>query len=327
MDYKLIISLLFGITSFLLINIIFDLKIFQGILEYFIKMVEIIVDHIGNYNTKRYIERVKKDKIIRYNENVIAKYNRIVENLILDFNLPLTLESFNTLLSICAVITIFIIVIFIKNITMSVVMTISIFIGLFTLFILQSKNIKAERLENIMDAEDIICPLARDGVFNAIKKVMKNDEYINPNIRPYFQQFINNYEHNGYSFRQAITILNRQLGYKFNNFTKKAIVFEYNERKGMSDIFLDIVDENAVLREINARKDRIFRKMNRDFLIKTAMIIAFFLYASSVKEFSVFMFENDFGKLINTVMISTICISFARSQVLQSGLGNGGEGY
>ena len=36
--------------------------------------------------------------------------------------------------------------------------------------------------------------------------------------------------------------------------------FEYNERKGMADIFLDIVDENAALREINARKNRLFRK-------------------------------------------------------------------
>jgi len=49
-------------------------------------------------------------------------------------------------------------------------------------------------------------------------------------------------------------ILNRQLGPKFDNFAKKAVIFEYNERKGMADIFLDIVEENAALREINARK-------------------------------------------------------------------------
>lgn len=140
---------------------------------------------------------------------------------------------------------------------------------------MQSRAIQAERLENIMDAEDVICPLAREGVLVAIKKVMESDEYISPNLRPYFQQFIDNCDNNGYSFKQAITLLNRQLGPKFDNFTKKTVVFEYNERKGMADIFLDIVDENAVLREINSKKERIFRKMNRDFMFKTGIIVLF----------------------------------------------------
>src|SRR5690606_4122759 len=158
-----------------------------------------------------------------------------------------------------------------------------------------------------------------------IKKVMESDEYIKPSIRPYFQQFIDNCENNGYSFKQAILLLNRQLGPKFDNFAKKAIVFEYNERKGMADIFLDIVDENAVLREINARKDRIFRKMNRDFLLKTVIIVLFFLYSLTVEGLREFMLHNDLGKVINTVLISTICLSFARCHALQGNLGPGGE--
>jgi hypothetical protein len=176
-----------------------------------------------------------------------------------------------------------------------------------------------------MDAEDIICPLARDGVLVAIKKVMESEEYISPNIRPFFKQFIDNCENNGYSFKQAILILNKQLGSKFDNFTKKAIVFEYNERKGMADIFLDIVDENAVLRDINARKDRIFRKMNRDFLIKTVIILLFFLYALSVSGFRDFMVSTNIGKVINVVIVSIICVSFARCQALQGNLGQDGD--
>jgi hypothetical protein len=190
---------------------------------------------------------------------------------------------------------------------------------------MQSRAIQTERLENIMDAEDVICPLAREGVLVAIKKVMESEEYISPNLRPYFQQFIDNCDNNGYSFKQAITLLNRQLGPKFDNFTKKAVVFEYNERKGMADIFLDIVDENAVLREINSKKERIFRKMNRDFMFKTGIIVLFFLYALTVKDFRQFMLVSNVGKLINTVLISVICLSFARSQVLQGNVGTGGE--
>ena len=41
----------------------------------------------------------------------------------------------------------------------------------------------------------------------------------------------------------------------------------------MADIFLDIVDENAVLREINIKKS-IFRKII-DFIIKVVIIILF----------------------------------------------------
>lgn len=325
MNTTLVISISLGFVTFLLINVMFDLRFFAGVGGFFLNLFETVVDHIGNYNAKRYIERVKREKIVKDKENVFAKYNRLVEQLIIDFNLPLTLESFTSLLCVSFVSGVLIVLLFMQNITLSLVVTVAIFISILTLCVMQSKAIKNERLEDIMNAEDVICPLARDGVLVAIKKVMASEDYISANIRPYFQQFIDNCENNGYSFRQAISLLNKQLGPKFDNFTKKAIVFEYNERKGMADVFLDIVDENAALREINARKNRIFRKMNRDFLLKTAIIIAFFLYALSVEEFRNFMLNNDLGKLINTVMITVICLSFARCQSLQGDLDIGGK--
>ncbi|MGZ7444059.1 hypothetical protein [Paenibacillus sp. TH7-28] len=325
MDTISAISLLLGIAAFIVFNAVFEVRFFAGTGRFFLGMLDTLAEYLGRYNTKRYVERIKKERIVKRKENIYAKYNRLVEGLILDFNLPLTLESFTSLLCIAFAVMVLVIILFMENVTLSVVITIAIFVGLLTYFTMQSKAIKAEKLESIMDAEDIICPLAREGVLVAIKKVMESDEYIRPSIRPYFQQFIDNCDNNGYSFKQAITVLNRQLGPKFDNFTKKAIVFEYNERKGMADIFLDIVDENAVLREINARKDRIFRKMNRDFLLKTAIIVLFFIYALSVKDFREFMLYASYGKVINTVMISIICLSFARTQTLQGDLGIGGE--
>lgn len=323
MDTTLIISLTMGVLAFVLFNVMFEVKFFQGSAKFFLDMFDTLAEYLGKYNTKRYVERIKRERIVKQKENVFAKYNRLVEGLILDFNMPLTLESFTSLLCILFAITALLVVFFMQNVTLSVVITISIFIGILTYFVMQSKAIKAENMESIMDAEDILCPLAREGVLVAIKKVLESDEYIKANIRPYFQQFVDNCENNGYSFRQAITLLNRQLGPKFDNFTKKAIVFEYNERKGMADVFLDIVDENAVLREINARKDRIFRKMNRDFLLKTVIIVLFFMYGLTVEDFRVFMLNNDLGKIINTILISVICLSFARCQALQGNLGPG----
>ncbi|WP_195571402.1 hypothetical protein [Paenibacillus sp. 1001270B_150601_E10] len=324
MNTALIVSLLLGLAAFICFNIMFNVRFFSGTLRFFLDIADTLAEHLGRYNTKRYVDRIKRERIVVPKENIYAKYNRLIEGLILDFNMPFTLESFTSILCILFVIVTMIIVLFMNSVTLSVVIAISIFIFLLTFFVMQSRSIKAERLEHIMDAEDLICPLARDGVLVAIKKVMESDEYIHPDIRPFFQQFIDNCENNGYSFKQAILLLNRQLGPKFDNFTKKAIVFEYNERRGMADIFLDIVDENAVLREINMKKDRIFRRMNRDFMLKTAIIIAFFLYALTVKDFREFMIFQDSGKFINTVLISVICLSFARTQVLQGNLGIGG---
>ena len=120
-------------------------------------------------------------------------------------------------------------------------------------------------------------------------------------------------------------LLNKQLGPKFNNFTKKAIIFEYNERKGMADVFLDIVDENAILREINMKKEQIFRKMNRDFIMKTIIIVLFFIYALSVNDFRIFMINNNIGKTINTIVVCIVCLSFARCQALQGNIEGGNE--
>lgn len=320
-----IISLSLGIMTFVFCVLFFDIKIFNDLYKMVMDIATTILDYIQDYNKKRYVERIKREKIVLEKENLFAKYNRLVENLILDFNMPLTLESFTSLLCIVFMILVLVILLFMRSISLSVIIAIALFIGLLTFCVMRSKSIRMERLESIMDAEDLICPLAREGVLVAIKKVMESDEYISASIRGYFQQFIDNCEQNGYSFKQAILILNRQLGSKFDNFTKKAIVFEYNERKGMADVFLDIVDENAVLREINVKKERIFRKMNRDFLLKTFVIILFFLYALTIEDFRLFMMYSEAGKMINTVLISVICVSFARCQALQGELGTGGE--
>lgn len=319
------VSIILGLTAFAFICLFFDIKLFNDLHKIILDMGVTIADYIQAYNKKRYIERIKKEKIVLEKETLFAKYNRLVEGLIGDFNLPLTLESFTSLVCIGFAILVLIIIMFIQNISLSVVVAVALLIGVLTFFVMQSKSVRMERIEHIMDAEDLICPFAKEGVLIAIKRVMATDEYIHPSIRMYFEQFIDNCEQNGYSFKQAMILLNKQLGNKFDNFAKKAIIFEYNERKGMADVFLDIVDENAVLREINNRKEQIFRKMNRSFLIKTFIIVLFFLYALTVEQFKVAMIDSDVGKMINTAIISVICISFARCQALQGDLDLGGN--
>lgn len=80
----------------------------------------------------------------------------------------------------------------------------------------------------------------------------------------------------------------------------------------MADIFLDIVEENAALREINARKNRIFKKMNMNFIMKTALIVIFVAYSMTVPELRIFMLESTAGRFILTMTIVAICLSFCQ---------------
>jgi len=320
MDLNLLFSIGLGLVALVTLNIVLDLQIGSSVKYAFIG----VVDSLANRNTRAYVKRIKKSKIVRQKEGLIAKYNNIVENLIFDFNLPLTLEGFNSFICIVFAIMVLIVVLFLKNITLSAFVSISILVGIITFFTMQSRQIKSAKIEHIMDAEDILCPLAREGVLVAIKKVLESDEFLHNSIRPYFVQFVENYENHGYSFRRAMEVLNKQLGPKFDNFAKKAIIFEYNERKGMADVFLDIVDENAALREINARKNRIFKKMNMDFLIKTSLIVIFIMYSMTIKEIRDFLINNDLGRFVNTLAIVSICLGFARCQALQGDIGKFG---
>ncbi|WP_010248664.1 hypothetical protein [Acetivibrio cellulolyticus] len=320
MNLNLLFSLGLGIVVLIVLNIVMDLQMANYIKYAVIGMV----DGLANRNTKAYVKRVRRSKIVKQKESIVTRYNSIVENLIFDFNLPLTLEGFNSLICILFAVMVLFVVMFLKNITLSAFVSISILVGFITFFTMQSRQTKSAKIECIMDAEDILCPLAREGVLVAVKKVLESEEYLHKSIRPYFIQFVENYENHGYSFRRAMDVLNKQLGPKFDSFAKKAVIFEYNERKGMADVFLDIVDENAALREINARKNRIFKKMNFDFLIKTCLIVIFIMYSMTSMEIREFLMNNDIGRFINTLAIVTICLGFARCQALQGDIGKFG---
>ncbi|MDR2711604.1 MAG: hypothetical protein LBB91_00635 [Clostridiales bacterium] len=315
-----IASIVVGAVVFASLCTAFEINFLADIRHSFNQLLESLWEHLEKYNKKRRTERIKRENIVRSKEGLIVKYNRMVEDFLKSFNLAIPLETATSLIGILFVVLVILFSLFLKSVTASLIIGVSFMIALFTLFSRESRVRRAARAEAIADAEDAICPMAKDGVLIAIKKVMETEEYIHKSIRPYFREFIDNCELRGYSFRQAMWQLNRQLGSRFDNFAEKAITFEYNERKGMADVFLDIVDENAVLREINAQKEDIFKKMNRDFLMKTMLIILFFLYALTVKEFRVFMLDTSAGKFINALCLNVICISFAWGQVLQGSL-------
>ncbi|MDR0958403.1 MAG: hypothetical protein LBM16_04265 [Clostridiales bacterium] len=312
-----IISILLGICTFILLSVFFEVNAAADALNFIISIADKISEHIGRSNAKKYAARLKRKNIVNDNNAVITKYNVFVESVIADFGWYLNIESFTSLIIILFFVCIVAFTMLANSIAISFLMTVSVITALFTYLSIHSRILRMRHAEAIAYAEDAICPIAREGVLVAIKKVMETDEYINKSIRPHFLEFIDNCELRGYSFAQAMTILNQRLGSRFDNFAKKAIVFEYNERKGMADIFLDIIDENAAIRNVNLKKEEAFRKMDRDFVLKTVIIAAFFIYALSVEDFRNFMLFTFQGKLINAICLNIICVSFAAGQILQ----------
>ena len=316
----LFVSVVAGIAVFASLNSLLELKFISGVRQFFNNLFISLWGHLEQYNRKRRSERIKRENIAFRKEDIIVKYNRLIDEFLKSFNLNVPLETATSLIAILFAIIVVILTLFLQEVTVALLIAVSIMIALFTWFTYATRVRRSARADAISDAEDAICPLARDGVLIAIKSVLETDEYIHKSIRLYFQEFVDNCETRGYSFRQAMMHLNRQLGSRFDNFAEKAIVFEYNERKGMADIFLDIVDENAVTREINAKKEDLFKKMNRDFLMKSLLIVLFFVFSLSVKGFRDFMMFSTAGKFINSLCLNAICIAFAWGQSLQGSL-------
>ena len=315
-----IVSIAVGATILAALSSLLELNLIADIRQFIHGQFSSLWGHLGKYNHKRRSERIKRENIARRKEDMAVKYNRLVDDFIKSFNLGIPLETATSLIAIFFAGIILVLSLFLREITIAFIIAVSVMIALFTWFAYAARVRQSARSDAIADAEDAICPLARDGVLIAIKSVMETEEYVHSSIRPYFLEFIDNCETRGYSFRQAMQQLNRQLGSRFNNFAEKAIIFEYNERKGMADIFLDLVDENAVIREINARKEELFKQMNRDFLMKCLLVVLFFAFALTVEGFRNFMVFTTLGRFINSLCLNAMCIAFAWGQSLQSSL-------
>ena len=135
MDLNLLFSIGFGIVALITLNIVLDLQMTSYLKYAFI----VVVDGLANRNTRAYVKRVRKSKIVKQKDSLITKYNNVVENLIFDFNLPLTLEGFNSFICIIFALMVLLVVMFLKNVTLSAFVSISVLVGFITFFTIFSQ--------------------------------------------------------------------------------------------------------------------------------------------------------------------------------------------
>lgn len=176
---------------------------------------------------------------------------------------------------------------------------------------------KIERREAcIMDAVDLIIPELRNGVKNAILFQKQN---FSPLIVDDFNEFDINVNQRKMSFNDAMMILSDNLGMLFRDFAQKAISFEQSGDLDMLDIFVEIIETNRLRRELRDINNVRFSAIRRDFIVSSALMIAYAFYAMATDKFTrVFLTSTTFGKFIVIFMFADTIAVLAFISMIKS---------
>lgn len=267
---------------------------------------------------KKTVERIKTAKIVKSKKTLATRYTQLIHNLISDMSLNMTVEGFNALALIGGVLFVIMANIMIKDILLSSLISASFLVAIIAFLFSRARIENEVKISHIMDAEDLLCAKVRDGVENAIRSVMETGGYIDRSIVQHFEDFINDIDNTGYSFREAMERLNIRLGPSFNEFARKAVIFEANERKGMADIFLDIVNSNNHKRQINIEKSNMFNIITTNYIYIVFIVAGFIGFTFADSYTRQLMLNTFIGKALLAAALIGMLLGYARIQALQS---------
>ena len=170
-----------------------------------------------------------------------------------------------------------------------------------------------KREAEIMDAVDLLVSDIKGGTYNAI---LKYQDSFHANVKPHFMNFIDDIQNKGYSFKQAMGILNDKLGANFTDFAQKAVLYEDKADETMEDIFSSIIETNRqrrTLRHINNIK---FAELRTQFIVSSLLIVGYAIFSTVFDPFIFqFLTQNAFGKLllIGDIVIFAFVLSYLSS--------------
>lgn len=170
-----------------------------------------------------------------------------------------------------------------------------------------------QREAEIMDAVDLLVSDIRGGIYNAI---LRYKDSFHPNIRPFFASFIDDIQNKGYSFKQAMSILNDKLGYNFTDFAQKAVLYEDKADETMEDIFSSIIETNRQRRTLRYINNIKFNELRTQFIVSFLLIIAYAVFSALLDPFILqFLTQNSFGKclLIGDIVVVAFVLSYLAS--------------
>lgn len=155
------------------------------------------------------------------------------------------------------------------------------------------------RIENIIEAENIVCNNIKGGV---VKAVRDSINVIPRDIRTEFEDFLDNVEHKNYHIKTALLALNNQLGSVSDDFIKKSIVFEMEEEHGIVGMFQDLVEINNSKMQLRTEMKRNFEEIVTNFIVGATMIFVFLGGVLALyKDVAQFYFKNPIGQLLLSI--------------------------
>lgn len=202
---------------------------------------------------------------------------------------------------------------------MTIVMFPVVIIGVFCVMYTKANLAHDQRIENVIEAENIICNNIKVGVVVAVRDSL---DVLPKEIRTDFKDFIDNIEQQNYHIKTALLELNAHLGSVADDFIKKCIVFEMEEEHGIAGMFQDIVEINNINLEMRTEMKRKFEEVKSEFKIGATMIFAFLggvlAIFPNVREF---YFSTWVGQLIIAIdvlllILEYVYITYLRAQEL-----------
>lgn len=308
------------LLSILLLIKISNLPFFKLILSF----VNFLLSIFGKFINKQE-ENYHRDLAIGKIDEKRKTYKlyNFLNELIIDLGLVRTGVTPYELLFIVCTLTFIVTAILCKIIFGSFLMTIVMFpvviIGVFCVMYTKANLAHDQRIENVIEAENIICNNIKVGVVVAVRDSL---DVLPKEIRPDFKDFIDNIEQQNYHIKTALLELNAHLGSVADDFIKKCIVFEMEEEHGIAGMFQDIVEINNINLEMRTEMKRKFEEVKSEFKIGATMIFAFLggvlAIFPNVREF---YFSTWIGQLIIAIdvlllILEYVYITYLRAQEL-----------
>lgn len=305
------------ITASMILVKITNLPVIQIVKE-FIGLITRIFGKFINKKEEAYHRDIEIGKITEKKTKV--KLYKFLNELIIDLGM---LDSGITpyeLLTITCILVFIVTTIVCKmlfaSFSMTFIMTPIAIIGTFCVMYTKANIAHDARIENVIEAENIICNNIKAGVVVAVRDSL---DVIPKDIRIHFKDFLDNVEQKNYHIKTALLELNLRLGSVSDDFIKECIVFELEEEHGISGMFQDIVSINNINMEIRNELKRIFEECKTEFIVGACMIFAFLIGVIAIFEnVRVFYFTTTIGHIIIAIDILLLILEFVYITALRA---------
>lgn len=280
------------------------------IVKKFIGTIGKFIGKLVNKREEKYNRDVAIGKITQ--KKASYKLYSFLSELIIDLNmLGSGITPYELLLITCTLTTIVVCIIckmLFGSCIMAIPMTPIAIVGVFAVMYTRANIAHDARIENVIEAENIICNNIKVGVVVAIRESL---DVIPREVRSSFKDFVDNIEQKNYHVRTALLELSQELGSVSEDFIKKCIVFEMEEEHGIAGMFQDIVEINNIRMEMRTEMKRRFEEVKTDFLIGAGMIFAFMVGVLWVyPDVRNWYFNTGWGQVLIAIDILLLILEF-----------------